>query len=257
LRLSGKKIKQMKKQLFLLFFLTQMAFCQGVFEASNAAYKKGNYQEAIAGYESILKAKKQSAEIYFNLGNCYYKLNKVAPAIYYYEKALQLNPNDAEIATNLKFAQKLQIDDIKIVQQVGFSKIIKDFTTKYHYNTWAWMAVGLAFLFLLLFVGYYFAQKSSMKRMYFTGMTFVLLFILMAIGAAVYEKKEYETDNPAIVFTEITTVKSEPKATASNLFVLHEGTKVQLLETVDDWKKIQLQDERKGWILASAVKAIK
>jgi tetratricopeptide (TPR) repeat protein len=247
----------MKKYVFLVLFITQILFGQGVFEAANENYKKGNYQEAIAGYESILKAKKHSAAIYFNLGNCYYKLQKVAPAIYNYEKALLLQPNDNEISTNLKFAQKLQIDDIKIVQEVGFHKLIKDVTSKYHYNTWAWIGVVGAFLFLGLFVGYYFTQSSGFKRFYFTAMIFALLFILISIAAAMHERNDYLNDNPAIVFAEVAPVKSEPKEAIPNLFVIHEGTKVKVLETIDNWKKIQLQDEKMGWILSSAIKEIK
>ena len=105
----------MKNLLYIIVLTTQVFFAQNGFENGNALYQKGKYQEAITAYESVFRTKKQSAELYFNIGNCYYKLNKVAPAIYNYEKALLLNPTDAEIQNNLKFAQKLQIDDIKTV----------------------------------------------------------------------------------------------------------------------------------------------
>jgi tetratricopeptide (TPR) repeat protein len=85
----------MKNLLFVLLFATSILFAQNGFEKGNKSYQKGNYQEAIIAYQSVIKSKKHSAELYFNLGNCYYKLNKVAPAIYNYEKALLLNPNDS------------------------------------------------------------------------------------------------------------------------------------------------------------------
>ena len=125
----------MKNLLYIIVLTTQVFFAQNGFENGNALYQKGKYQEAITAYESVFRTKKQSAELYFNIGNCYYKLNKVAPAIYNYEKALLLNPNDVEIQNNLKFAQKLQIDDIKTVEKVGFNKLIQDFTNTFHYNT--------------------------------------------------------------------------------------------------------------------------
>jgi len=141
----------MKKQLLLLLFIFQISLAQTAFEKGNQCYQKENYTEAINQYEIVLATGKHSAELYFNLGNCYYKLHKVAPAVYNYEKALQLNPNDEEIKTNLDFARKMAIDDIKIVPKVGFSKLIQDFTSSYYYDTWAWIAVVLAFLFLVFF----------------------------------------------------------------------------------------------------------
>jgi tetratricopeptide (TPR) repeat protein len=247
----------MKNILYILLLTTQIFFAQSGFEKGNALYQKGNYQEAITAYESILKTKKQSAELYFNIGNCYYKLNKVAQAIYNYEKALLLNPNDSEIQNNLKFAQKLQIDDIKEVPKVGFNKLIQDFTSTFHYNTWAWIAVGLATVFLLFFLGYYFSQISLSKRMYFVGMFLVLVVLLLSVSSAVFEKSHYENDQPAIVFTEIVPVKSEPKNDASDAFVLHEGTKVYIQESLDNWVKIQLADGTEGWIEKGNVKEVK
>jgi len=159
----------MKNLLYILLLTTQVFFAQKGFENGNALYQKGKYQEAIKAYETELFAKNQSAELYFNIGNCYYKLNKVAPSIYNYEKALLLNPDDVEIQNNLKFAQKLQIDDIKTIEKVGFNKVIQDFTNTFNYNTWGGITVGLSIVFLLFFVGYYFSQITVSKRLFFSG----------------------------------------------------------------------------------------
>jgi tetratricopeptide (TPR) repeat protein len=195
--------------------------------------------------------------VYFNLGNCYYKLNKVAPAIYNFEKALLLNPNDKDIQTNLDFARKMTIDDIKVVPKVGFQKLIQDVTSKYHYDTWAWITVTLAFVFLLFFVGYYFSQTTLLKRVFFIGMFLFLLAIAVSVSSAIYEKNHYENEKPAIVFAETTAVKSEPKMASPDAFVLHEGTKVYVLESIANWKKIELTDETTGWIQADAIKELK
>ena len=247
----------MKNLLYIIVLTTQVFFAQNGFENGNALYQKGKYQEAITAYESVFRTKKQSAELYFNIGNCYYKLNKVAPAIYNYEKALLLNPNDAEIQNNLKFAQKLQIDDIKIVEKVGFNKLIQDFTNTFHYNTWGGIAVGLSIVFLLFFVGYYFSQITVSKRLFFLGMFFVMLLLVVSVAAAIFEKNQYNNDQPAIVFSEIVSVKSEPKNSATDAFVIHEGTKVYVIESLDNWDKIQLTDGNEGWIENSAIKRLK
>jgi len=247
----------MKNLLYILLLTTQIFFAQSGFENGNALYQKGKYQEAITAYESLFRTKKESAELYFNIGNCYYKLNKVAPAIYNYEKALLLNPDDAEIQNNLKFAQKLQIDDIKTVEKVGFNKLIQDFTNTFHYNTWGGIAVGLSLLFLLFFVGYYFSQITVSKRLFFLGMFFVMLLLVVSVAAAIFEKNQYNNDQPAIVFSEVIGVKSEPKNNATDAFMLHEGTKVYVIESLDNWDKIQLTDGTEGWIENSAIKRLK
>ncbi|WP_418264360.1 tetratricopeptide repeat protein [Flavobacterium faecale] len=248
----------MKKFLYTIsILLTQIFFAQTNFDKGNDLYQKGKYQEAIAAYESVLQDNQHSAELYFNLGNCYYKLNKVAPAIYNYEKALVLNPEDADITNNLKFAQKKTIDEIKVVPKVGFNKLLRDFTGIYHYNTWAWMAVGFSFVFLLCFLGYYFSQLTLTKRAYFYGMFVFLVCVLLSVMSALFEKSHFENEKPAIVFAEIAEVYSEPQKASSTSLVLHEGTKVYVMETVSNWKKIQLTDGTEGWINANTIKEVK
>lgn len=247
----------MKNILYLFLFIFQISVAQSSFEKGNEFYQKENYQAAITSYESILKSGKHSADLYFNLGNCYFKLHKVAPAIYNFEKALLLNPSDKDIQTNLGFAQKMAIDDIKVIPKVGFHKLIHDFTSTYYYDTWAWIAVSLAFVFLLFFIGYYFSQTTVLKRIFFFGMFALLVGITLSVTSGIYEKTQYENEKPAIVFVEIASVKSEPKSTSPDAFVLHEGTKVFILESIANWKKVQLTDETTGWIDESAIKEIK
>lgn len=247
----------MKNILFILLFVSHAFWAQTAFEQGNQYYAKENYEAAISSYENIVNSGKQSAELYFNLGNCYYKLHKVAPAIYNYEKALLLNPNDTEIKTNLDFARKMTIDDIKVIPKVGFNKLISDFTSKYHFDTWAWIAVVFAFLFLVFFAGYYFSRKTSLKRIYFIGLFVWLTGIVLSTASGYYEKSRNENERPAIVFAENTSLKSEPKKTSTDATVLHEGTKVFILESIANWKKVELTDETTGWVEENAIKEIK
>lgn len=247
----------MKKLICIFLLSSQLFYAQSGFEEGNALYQKGSYEEAITAYESVLQTKKQSAELYFNLGNAYYKLNKVAPAIYNYEKALVLNPNDLEIHNNLKFAQKMTIDEIKEVPKVGFAKLLRDFTAMFHYDGWAWISVGLSIVFLLFFLGYYFSQTALLKRIFFIGMFGLVLLIGICILAAIFEKNHYESERPAVVFAEVVSVKSEPKESGPDVFVLHEGTKVFVEDVLDGWKKIQLTDGTEGWIEGSTIKEVK
>jgi tetratricopeptide (TPR) repeat protein len=247
----------MKKIIFLLLLTTQVFLAQTGFEKGNTLYQKGKYDQAIAEYESVLATKQHSSELYFNLGNCYYKLNKVAPAIYNYEKALALNPDDTEISNNLKFAQKMQIDEIKVIPTVGFSKMVHDFASIFHYNTWAWISVGFSILFLLCFMGYYFSKLTLTKRIFFFGMFGFLLLLLISVSAAISEKNDFYNERPAIVFAEMVLIKSEPQKGSNTVFTIHEGTKVFVLETMENWRKIQLTDGTEGWIEKTAIKEVK
>ena len=247
----------MKKLFYILLLFTQIFWAQDAFEKGNSLYQKGQYQEAISTYETILKSGQESAEVYFNLGNCYYKLNQVAPAVYHFEKALLLHPNDAEIQNNLGFAKKMAIDEIQETPKVGFSKIIQDFTSSFHYDTWAWIAIALSGLFFLSFLGYYFSNTTSLKRVFFLGMVLLLLTVLIALFGGFFEQNRMHDDNPAIVFAEVIAVKSEPNAASQEAFTLHAGTKVQILETIGKYHKIQLADLKEGWIEKSAVKELK
>lgn len=246
----------MKQYLYLFLLISAVATAQTAFERGNQAYARENYQEAVSNYETVLASGKQSAELYFNLGNSYYKLHQVAPAIYNYEKALQLNPNDAEIQTNLDFARKMAVDDIKVVPKVGFKKLIADFTSHYHYDQWAWATVVLAFAFLLFFIGYYYSATTLKKRIFFGGMFLVLLGMATTIFSALFEKDRTESERPAIVFADTVSVKNEPKTTSPDTFILHEGAKVYILESIANWKKIQLADETTGWVESEAIKEL-
>ena len=252
----------MRKIIYIFILLSNFIFAQNnanqKFEAANELYRKDQFEAAAKQYESILNDNKlASADLYFNLGNCYYKLGKVAPSIYNFEKALLLNPNDEAVKTNLTFAQKMAIDDIKTVPEVGFSKVVYNITSWFSYDTWAWITVSCAGLFLLFFIGYYFASLTNLKRTFFLGMFVLLGLIVATLTAAFLQKRFSNKIRPAIVFAESTFVKAEPKNSAENAFELHEGTKVYVKEELDNWKRIQLTDKTEGWIKKDAIKELK
>ncbi|KFF04800.1 tetratricopeptide repeat protein [Flavobacterium reichenbachii] len=248
----------MKNIVYLFLLISQVFFAQSSFEKGNSLYKDSKFDEAAQVYEGIIKEnKEQSAELYFNLANSYYKLNKTALSIYNYEKALVLKPNDPATLNNLKFAKKLTIDEIKEVPKVGFEKLIQNFTGIFDYNTWAKISVGIAFLFLLSFIGYYFSTLTLSKRIYFIGMFIFLLALVLSVSAGMTEKNHFDNDRPAIVFSEFSEVRSEPQKGSAGIILLHEGAKVYVMETVGTWKKIELTDGTEGWIEASTIKEVK
>ena len=244
--------------LILICCFSLLGFAQNdqIFEQANALYNEGKYAEAIDKYESILNSNIHSSELYFNLGNANYKLNNIAPSIYYYEKALLLSPNDKEIKNNLAFAKNMTIDAIDKVPQVGFSRLINNVVNTFNTDTWAKFAIGGVLAFVLLFLMYHFSYSTSRKRIAFI-VSIVSLFVACFSVAMAFQKESLDKkDNPAIVFTQESRVKSEANKTSEEVFRLHEGTKVQVLETYEDWNKIQLSDNSTGWIPSKDIKLL-
>ncbi|MBU2928136.1 tetratricopeptide repeat protein [Winogradskyella psychrotolerans] len=228
-----------------------------IFSEANTLYNDGKFAEAIDKYGSILDSKEHSAALYFNLGNANYKLNNIAPSIYYFEKALQLEPNDKDIQNNLAFAQNMTIDAIDTVPTVGFSRIVNNIVNTFNTDTWAKIAVGGVLLFVIIFLAYHFSYTSSKKRIAFV-VSIVSLFVACVAVAMAFQKDGLsKKDNPAIVFAQESRVKTDPNPTSEEVFRLHEGTKVQVLETYDDWNKIQLSDNSTGWIPKKDIKLLK
>jgi tetratricopeptide (TPR) repeat protein len=245
------------KRLLFFILLSQFIFAQSGFENGNTLYKQGKYEEAISAYETIFRSKKESSELYFNLGNCYYKLNKVGPTIYNFEKAILLNPENEQAKNNLELAQKMRIDDIQEIPKVGFARIFRAITSQFHYDTWAWISVGLGVLVLLLFSAFYFIEKSVVKRIFFSGMLVVLFVMLLSILASFFEKNQSNKDNPVIIFAEQTSLKFEAKPTSKDLKILHEGTKVFIESSKNNFKKVRLTDGTIGWIESETLKELK
>jgi hypothetical protein len=240
-----------------LLFLTQAIFAQSAFEKGNALYQKGNFKGAAEAYNGIIQNDEQSAEVYFNLGNAYYKLNKLAPSIFNYEKALQLDPGNEDVAVNLSIARKMIIDDIKPAPQTGFKQALFNVTGNYHYNTWSWIAVSFAGLCFILFFGYYLSGTTLLKRVFFAGMFVSVLCVIASVLSAMFVKTEVTNMHPAIVFAEVASVKPAPSPKEKDAFVLHEGIRVDVLQTKDGYKKIKLADNSVGWIEADAIREVK
>ena len=250
----------MKRAILLLTLVfTSLAFAQNeeLFEDATAAYNKGEYEKAIETYQEILSNGQHSASLYYNLGNSHYKLNQIAPSIYYYEKALLLDPGDKDTKQNLAFAQQMTIDDIKPNPQSGLAKIYNNIIGILSFDQWAYTAVILVILFVLGYLAYYFLTYSSQKRVAFIGSMASLMLAIVAVVFAYVQFENYSSEQPAIVFAIETKVKSEPNDRSSEVFILHEGTKVEVLDGLEDYKKIELADGKSGWVQENDIKLLK
>lgn len=246
---------------YWLFFvlISNFSFAQTsneLFTRANSLYKSGNYQEAIKTYRQIEAENKVSSELYYNLGNCYYKLNKVAPTIYNYEKSLQLNPNNEDAKNNLIFAKKLTLDRIETLPKTVLQQFNKSVLQKLTYNNWGIISVFFSVLASILFLLYYFSHIPSKKRLFFIGSIISILFLISTLTVAYNQYNQAKNTINAIIFAKKTIVQSEPTKDGDEVFTLHEGTKVTIIDSVDSWKKIKLSDGKMGWILSKNIKEI-
>ncbi len=249
----------MKNIIILLIFVSNIVSAQTVdalFEEANSLYKSEKYQQAINKYKEIESSGNISSELYFNLGNCYYKLHEVAPSIYNYEKALFLDPSNEDAGVNLIIAKKLTLDRIEELPETLFQKLNKNYLKKLHYNTWAILAVVLSVLMGIFFLLFYFSDSSRTKRLYFI-ISFFNLFLLSSVLLIAYHQfTQSESTKEAIVFVTEVSIKNEPTANSDEIFTLHEGAKVMVIDTVDEWNKIKLVDSKIGWLRTKNIKII-
>lgn len=250
----------MKKIVYILLLLitfTTSAQNEALFDRASKAYNGGEYQDAVDNYLKIIGNGQHSAELYYNLGNAYYKLNRIAPSIYYYEKALLLKPNDPEIENNLSYARNMTLDAISTLPETGFTKIYKNLLGFLSFDQWAYVAVVLMIFFVLLYIAFYYFRYSSRKRSAFVLSIVCLFLAFMAIVFSYLEYDAFTANKPAIVFAEESSVKSEPNNTSQEAFALHEGTKVNVLDELNDWKKVRIADGGTGWIPSEDIKLLK
>ncbi|MEH6620747.1 tetratricopeptide repeat protein [Maribacter arcticus] len=251
----------MFKKLAIFFSLFTVLLCTAqsnkLFDEATAAYNSGEYEKAIGFYTDILDDGEHSAAVYYNLGNSYYKLNNIAESIYFYEKALLLSPNDEEVKTNLSYAQNMTIDAIDTMPETGLSKLYKSVTGKLTFDQWAYLAIALMIIFVLLYILFYYANSSTLKRWSFIGSILALFICIIAIVFAFIQRSDFKDLQPAIIFAEESSIKSEPNASSQQVFVIHAGTKVNVLDQLDEWNKIKLADGKTGWIQKNELKLLK
>lgn len=251
----------MIKKLFLGIGLFTVLLCSGqnetLFDQATTAYNAGEFEKAIELYDQILDSGQHSAAVYYNLGNAYYKQNEIAESIYYYEKALLLSPNDDEIQTNLSYAQNMTLDAIGTVPKTGLSKLYRNVTGKLTFDQWAYLAVVSMIVFVLLYIAFYYFNYSSRKRWAFIGSIIALFICILSVLFAYVQRRDFNAQRPAIIFAEEIAIKSEPNASSAEAFVLHEGTKVNVTESLNDWDKIILSDGKTGWIPNDKLRLIK
>lgn len=214
----------------------------------NKFYKKGQYDKAISAYKQLVDSGYASSKLYYNLGNAYFKNHRIGMAVLYYERAKLLAPNDEDIRHNLTIAEQQVEDKLEKVPEFFISKWFHNIIHSFSFNAWAVISIITFVLFLALFILYLTSAKLSVKQYSFWTGIIVLLF---SVSTFIFAQQKYHNimdSDRAIITSSSVTIVSSPDVNSKKLFVLHEGTKVTIMQCNDNWCEIKLPDGNKGWI---------
>ena len=225
-------------------------------EVGNKAYIEGNYDKAIEEYTAILDGGEYSMKLYYNLANAYFKTGAMGKAILYYNKALRIAPSQEDIRHNLALAEAQTKDRIAVIPEFFLNRWLRTMRNSMSCTAWSvlslvWLGVMLAFGLLFLL-----ASRIRWRKMGFYGALCAFMLFVATTSFAVSSRNDMLSHSEAIVMGTAISVKSSPDRSATDLFVLHEGTKVKVLTEVDEWVEVVIADGKKGWTLRSNIETI-
>jgi len=242
--------------IFLLLLPLRMFGQDSELKEAESAYTAGNFEQAAQLYENVLKLHGDSYTVFYNLGNAYYKAGKIAPAILNYERALLINPADKDLSHNLAVARLRITDKIVPVGEFFLVKWFRSLQNIFSVDTWAM----IGFIGFVLFIGclalYFFSKRMVLKKSGFYLGIVLLVIVILANVCGANQKDALLNRNAAIVFSPTVTVKSSPDNSGTDLFVIHEGTKVFIKSTIGEWNEIELEDGNVGWIRQKDIEKI-
>ena len=221
------------------------------------AYADEDWETAVSAWSAIDAEGLESPELYYNIGNAYFKASDYAHAILYYERALKLDPSYSDARFNLEFANEFIQDRIESVPEFFIKTWIRKMDYLLSSDAWA----GMFFLFLAIAAAgmllFLLAGTSGKRRLGFFGFIAAAVFAILCLAFSISQKADYARADSAIITTPVTSAKSSPgENSGKDLFILHEGTKVKLMDSVGGWYNIELSDGRQGWIESSAFEII-
>ena len=251
--------KVMMKRIIGYILLSFVCLTVGAQTKSQAdeLYKKEKYADAAQVYEKILKNEGVAAEVYYNLGNCYYKMDEIPHAVLNYERAHLLSPGDDDIRANLVLARSKTIDKTTLASEMFFVTWWRALVNSMSVHAWVILAIGSFILMLIGILVYFFVPVVTVRKVGVYG-AFVMLFVVFISNIAAYSQNELiENRMTAIVMAPAVTVKSSPAINSTDLFVIHEGTKVEILDNqMKGWREVKFEEGKQGWVPKEAIEEI-
>ena len=256
---SGKKVAGATLLVLLLSLALPAAAQEDVsslWEKAGEAFAAGQWQNALNCYQMIEGEGLVSDDLYYNIGNTFLKLQDNAHAILYYERALKLNPSHADAAHNLEIVRQMTLDKIDEVPDFILVSWFHNLRQGLSANAWAWITLALLLLAGILLTVFRSGAPRSLRKVSFILSCIVLVLAIFTFIFSLQQKRAVTRQDSAIVTAPVCSVKSSPAEGGKTVFVLHEGTKVRLLDDVGDWARIEIADGRQGWAQGSTFEVI-
>jgi tetratricopeptide (TPR) repeat protein len=250
----------MKNICFIILFLfPSLIFSQDIqslFNKANTYYQKKDFKSSVALYDSVEKLGYRSSDLYFNLGNANYKLQKYPEAILNYERARRIAGNQDDIVFNIALTNLNIPDKIDPINQIWIFDIWNNLINSRDSASWGIITILILWVSLVFISLFNFFSSIIIRRI--TSILFLIGFICFIFtGIVTYKRYQVETNNNfAIVFTPTVYIKSAPDAQSTDIFIIHEGVKVEIIEKVGEWYQVKLADGKKGWLLYSNLEII-
>lgn len=232
----------------LISFASAMSGPIDDFRAANKLYTDGKYDKAAEAYEKLIVEGYKNSDVYYNLGNSYYRLKQYPRAILSYERAHRLAPSDDDISFNLKLADLQIVDKFDPIPRIFIVNWYYDFIDMFYSGTWAVIIIMAAFILFASLAAFLWFGAGRIRRISFS--VAIISVIILAMGFIFgYQSYQLETSQSyGIIMSTSVYVKSSPDNGSTDLFLLHEGTKVHLLDVVGDWREIKVENGNVGWV---------
>ncbi len=236
----------------LMIFITAelSAATDTLFQHGSDLYQEGAYEAALNEYQKIVQSGYEAPDLYYNMGNAAFRSNNIGLSILYYEKALKLDPSHRDAAHNLEFVSRYRVDAFEEVPELFLRRWISTAVHSMPESTWSILALAGFVLTMASLLVYLFTHSLALKKSGFFAALVGLVFFLFTLSSAIVQNRSITEPEQGIILSPSVTVRSTPSESGTELFILHEGTKVRVNEEVTGWHNIRIIDGREGWILS-------
>lgn len=259
-------MKSILSTIILFFATVLLCLAKDYTEAGDSAYMNDDFPRAISLYEQALKENGTSSTLYYNLGNAYYRDGNYGKSILNYNRALKLNPSNSDARTNLDFVNSKIVDkpndNSTLTEKIGNNVV-----TYLEADLWAWITLGVFLMFICCVAGYIFCNGIMLRKTFFFGGLVLLVLTISGIIISVNAASRVTADNQAIITAssvQLGTSPRVPKNKAEEAFLLHEGTQVEIVDSLstttdnvqEKWYEVKVDSEHRAWINAKDVERI-
>ncbi|MCK4879636.1 MAG: tetratricopeptide repeat protein [Bacteroidales bacterium] len=227
-----------------------------LFLNANKLYQQGDYEPALEGYNAVILSGSESADLYYNMGNAAYRSNSIGHAILYYEKALKLEPAHEDAIHNLDFVSRYRLDAFEEVPVLFIGAWIRWFIQLFPEQTWSILALIFFIIILTGLLIYLFSRNIVIRKTGFISALVALVLFVITFSSSISRHRDIINPDAGIILSPSVVVRSSPSESGTELFILHEGTKIEVNEEVSGWQNIKVIDGREGWIMARDFESI-